>query len=430
MTQSAADSLPPPKDRRRLRRASSLSRGQVAARLGVSRKTVRSWETGRATPRARERVAYTKLLRGDTTASASPSSATSPAGTGAKAESGPATDTLERPNPPNPKARSKAKAKAKPDRDCNTVPKPQARSKAKSKPSRNHIPSPNPNPAPRSVLRSEPRSEPQPEPTLTPTQAFDTLYTFCAPTLVRQAYLLTGRRDLACESVERAFQLAWQRWPEVAADPDPAGWARAAAYEYATAPQHRLRLRYRTPQPPPATAADRHLLSVLLRLPPSYRRTLLLHDGLGIGLPETAAETEATTRAAANRLLHAREALTGHFPELADPHALRQRLNQLAGGERLRVTTKPGVVRAESEHRAGLWTRAAIALTTVLIGSTGLTLLTAQDHYEPPMSPVQSVLGVPPPAAPGPLSPHQVELRKKLKAQSMGGPARLTPEAR
>nr|WP_246113712.1 helix-turn-helix domain-containing protein [Streptomyces montanus] len=429
MTQSAADSLPPPKDRRRLRRASSLSRGQVAARLGVTRKTVRSWETGRATPRARERVAYTKLLRGDTTASASPSStpssAAAPAGTRAKAESGSATDTLERPNPPNPNPpnpKAKSSPKPKPDRNSNPIPKPQARSKAKSKskPNRNHIPSPNPDPAP----------QPDPEPTLTPTQAFDALYTFCAPTLVRQAYLLTGRRDLACESVERAFQLAWQRWPEVAADPDPAGWARAAAYEYATAPQHRLRLRYRHPQPPPATPADRHLLSVLLRLPAPYRRTLLLHDGLGVGLPETAAETEATTRAAANRLLHAREALTGHFPELADPHALRQRLNQLAGGERLRVTTKPGVVRADSEHRAGLWTRAAIALTAVLIGSTGLTLLTAQDHYEPPMSPVQSVHGVPPPAAPGPLSPHQVELRKKLKAQSMSGPGRLTPEAR
>ena len=72
--------------------------------------------------------------------------------------------------------------------------------------------------------------EPSPA-SLTPAQAFDALYAFCAPALVRQAYLLTGRRELARESVERAFQLAWQRWPEVAVDPDPAGWMRAMTYE-------------------------------------------------------------------------------------------------------------------------------------------------------------------------------------------------------
>lgn len=36
--------------------------------------------------------------------------------------------------------------------------------------------------------------------------------------------------------MERAFQLAWHRWPEVAVDRDPAGWVRATAYEYALSP--------------------------------------------------------------------------------------------------------------------------------------------------------------------------------------------------
>ena len=92
---------------------------------------------------------------------------------------------------------------------------------------------------------------------LTPVQAFDALYAFCAPALVRQTYLLTGRRELARESVERAFQLAWERWPEVARDPDPAGWVRAAAHEYALSPWHRLRRRHRLPEPPhpPGTPA-------------------------------------------------------------------------------------------------------------------------------------------------------------------------------
>ena len=177
---------------------------------------------------------------------------------------------------------------------------------------------------------------------LTPAQAFDALYAFCAPALVRQAYLLTGRRELARESVERAFQLAWQRWPEVAVDRDPAGWVRATAYEYALSPWHRFRPRHRHPEPPPADAADRALLDVLLKLPPPHRRTLLLYDGVGLDLPETAAETEASTPAAAGRLLHAREAVAARLPELADPAVLHRRLAELASTERLRAGRAPG----------------------------------------------------------------------------------------
>ncbi|MDX2784892.1 RNA polymerase subunit sigma-70, partial [Streptomyces caniscabiei] len=77
-------------------------------------------------------------------------------------------------------------------------------------------------------------------PRLTPAQAFDALYAYCAPTLVQQTYLLTGQRRLAREAVERAFQLAWHRWPEVAVDRDPAGWVRAAAHDYALSPWRRV----------------------------------------------------------------------------------------------------------------------------------------------------------------------------------------------
>ncbi len=221
---------------------------------------------------------------------------------------------------------------------------------------------------------------------LTPAQAFDALYEFGAPALVRQTYLLTGRRELARESVERAFQIAWENWPEVARDPDPAGWVRAAAYEYALSPWHRFRLRHRHPEPPPADPGDRTLLNTLLRLPPPHRRTLLLYDGVGLDLPETAAETEASTPAAANRLMRAREALADRLPELADPQVLHRRLAELASAERLRAA-RPPTVRLGSERRARYLTRAAIAFTVALIGTTALTLRTAPTHYEPPVSP-------------------------------------------
>ncbi|MEU8653202.1 helix-turn-helix domain-containing protein [Streptomyces sp. NPDC048737] len=379
MTQCFDTPLPPPEERRRLREKRSLTQAQLAARLGVSRETVRAWETGRSTPSGRKRESYAKLL-------AEP------------------TDELP--------AEMTGPQKAEPAPELTTGPgtagKPSAPGPARA-----------PTPTPASPL----------SPPLTPAQAFDALYAFCAPALVRQAYLLTGRRELARESVERAFQVAWQRWPEVAVDPDPPSWVRATAYEYALSPWHRFRPRYRHPEPPPADARDRALLDVLLTLPPSYRRTLLLYDGVGLGLPETAAETEASTPAAANRLLHARAAVAARLPELAEPRELHRSLAQTASTERLRAA-KPPTVRIGSERRARFWTRAAIAVTVAIIGATALTLRSAPTRYEPPVPPGETVRGIPPRTAPGPLSTAELALRAKLRAEAANGPERLRPEPR
>lgn len=264
---------------------------------------------------------------------------------------------------------------------------------------------------------------------LTPAQAFDALYAYCAPALVRQAYLLTGRRDLAHESVERAFQRAWDHWPQVARDPDPAGWVRAAAHDWALSPWHRLRRRHRRPEPPPPEEDDRALLDALLSLAPPYRRTLVLYDGVGLDLPETAAETEASTRATAGRLMFAREVIANRLPELADPGELHDRLAELASTGRTRAA-EPAAVRGGSERRARLWTRTAAAVTVVLIGSTAMTLHTAPTHYVPPVPPGETVRGVPPRVAPGPLSDEQRELRDRLRKALLDGPERLSPQAR
>ncbi|WP_037682035.1 helix-turn-helix domain-containing protein [Streptomyces griseus] len=353
--------LPPPKERRRLREANALTRAQVAEQLGVPRRTVRGWETGRTTPRGPKGEAYGKLL----------------ASLNVRMLTQTQTQTQRR---------TRASTPAQED-------------------------------------RAETRYF---GPTLTPAQAFDALYAFCAPALVRQTYLLTGRRELARESVERAFQAAWQRWPEVARDPDPAGWVRATAYDCALSPWHRFRPRYRHPEPPPAAPSDRALLDVLLDLPASYRRTLVLYDGVGLDLPETAAETEASTPATAHRLLNAREAVSARLPELSDPALLHERLAELASTERLRAS-RPPTVRNASERRARFWTRAAIAFTIALIGTTALTLRTAPTQYEPPIPPGEAVPGVPPKVAPGPLSEEELELRDKLREETASGPARLLP---
>ncbi|MFD8271012.1 helix-turn-helix domain-containing protein [Streptomyces flaveolus] len=363
MKRIPAPPLPPPEVRRRVRETATMTQDQLAERVGVTRETVAAWESGREAPRGRKRDAYAKLL--GTLAGAAPA---------------------------------------------------------------RRQPQPVPEPAPKSVpvvVGGGPAKTAQP-PALTPAQAFDALYEFGAPALVRQTYLLTGRRELACESVERAFQLAWEHWPEVARDRDPAGWVRAAAYEYALSPWHRFRRRHRQPEPPPADPADRALLKALLKLPSPHRRTLLLYDGVGLDLPETAAETEASTPAAAGRLMRAREAVADRLPELGDPEVLHRRLAELASTARLRAS-RPPTVRAGSERRARFWTRAAIAFTVTVIGTTALTLHTAPTHYEPPVPPGEAVNGVPARVAPGALSDKELKLRRKLRGELQDGPERLVP---
>ncbi len=254
--------------------------------------------------------------------------------------------------------------------------------------------------------------------------AFDALHIRHAAALARQAYLLTGRPALARRAVERGFRLAWQRWPAVAVDPDPAGWVRAAVYEYALTPWHRLVPWLRTSRKPQrlpgaVPAADRALLAAVLDLPGVYRRTLLLHDGVGLGLDETAAETEASAAAAAGRLTQARRWVAARLPELVPAgrsgrppaeqdwpgEVLRPRLAALlakesgvmgeveagvvgegedgAGGEEEGWRAAARRVRAGGECSARRTTRAALALTGLFALLTLFVGIAAPDHSAP-----------------------------------------------
>ncbi|MEV7435146.1 helix-turn-helix domain-containing protein [Streptomyces griseoviridis] len=491
MTQGPPSPLPPPKECRRLRETRSLTQAQVAERVGVTRETVRAWETGRTTPRGRKREAYARFLASlDGTGSTQrQKSEESPVVTvslekkqrerqkkrGARQQQPPAPPPPSSETPETPETLGELgelgasgavvpSGAPTPGLDADAGVSGGASAGAGvgggggggvgggggagvgAHPGPHPEPRPDPDPdvepeiefdlektlapepVPVAALAAEPAPAAEPVEGLTPTQAFDALYAFCAPALVRQTYLLTGRRELAREAVEQAFQLAWQRWPEVAVDRDPAGWVRARAHEHALSPWHRFRPRYRHPEPPPADASARTLLSTLQALPAPYRRTVLLYDGVGLDLPETAAETEASTPAAAGRLTHARERIAARLPDLADPRVLHQRLAETASAERLRAA-KPPSVRNGSERRARFWTRAAIAFTVALIGTTTLTLRTAPTHYEPPVAPGVEVQGVPARVAPGPLSGAEVELRTKLRGETAHGPERLVPRA-
>ncbi|MFF4456069.1 helix-turn-helix domain-containing protein [Streptomyces goshikiensis] len=274
----------------------------------------------------------------------------------------------------------------------------------------------------------------EPPAPLTPADVFDALYDRAAPALLRQAYLLTGRRALAMESVERAFHLAWNRWPEIVADPDPVGWVRAAAYEYALSPWHQFRRGHRHPDKPPAEPADRILLDAMLHLSPMHRRTVLLYDGIGLDLPDTAAETEATTPTAGNRLLRAHAELAARIPELAvvPPEKQSAVLRHRLGALRPSVPLEPRpaeAVRGSGEHRTRLWGRAVLGLTAMIAVATSYTLTTAPTQYIPPLAPGASVSGVPPLSGPQHLTERSKVLHDKLRNDPEAGPARLAPKA-
>ncbi|MDD1059685.1 helix-turn-helix domain-containing protein, partial [Streptomyces cocklensis] len=61
---AAAEVLPPPAERRRLREAAGLSQAQIAHAVDTRREAVGNWESGRTEPRSPQRAAYARLLEG------------------------------------------------------------------------------------------------------------------------------------------------------------------------------------------------------------------------------------------------------------------------------------------------------------------------------------------------------------------------------
>ncbi|MGW0555090.1 sigma factor-like helix-turn-helix DNA-binding protein [Streptomyces sp. NPDC002926] len=436
---TSAAPLPAPEERRTLREAKSLSEEQVALAVGVTSATIRSWEAGRTSPRGRRREVYAELLAAPGAEPGEWSATTAVPGTQPVYQAPDLTERTGANARPVPVGHRAAEPQpVLPTRPETHVPVPELTAEALS-----WEPAPAPDgggagttltsaPAAGDAPKQDPPlPPPPPRVELTPAEAFDALYSYVAPALVRQTYLLTGRRRLSHESVERAFHLAWQHWPEVACDGDPAGWVRAVAYEYAMSPWHRLLRTHSRPDcRPPTEPGRRALLDALLELPPPYRRTLLLYDGLGLGLPETAAETEASTPATASRVLHARAAIAELLPELSKGSVLHERLTDLAREGLVPQMAPADTVRTGSERRARFWTRAAIAVTTLIVSATAFTLATAPTRYEPPIAPGRQVDGVPGRGGPQPLSHLDTELRKKLRSALANGPGRLAPQTR
>lgn len=273
------------------------------------------------------------------------------------------------------------------------------------------IPAPAEDAAPEASEREEPAAGPPsgltetadlPRPAAAdgPAEAFDLLYARLARPLLRQTYLLTGDPAPAGQAVRHAFRQAWERWPEVAVDRDPAAWVRTAAYDHALSPWHRLDPRRRAARRDGTgngagngtgngtESGGRLPPEALLDLPPSYRRTLLLHDGLGLGLSETAAESEASTAATAARLMHAREALAEYVPGLRRVapdrrrEIIRSMLEELADAGSLPGLPSARTARDGSERTVRLRTGASFGAAALVAAAALLASLAGPQAHD------------------------------------------------
>ncbi|MFG3265676.1 MULTISPECIES: RNA polymerase sigma factor [Streptomyces] len=211
-----------------------------------------------------------------------------------------------------------------------------------------------------------------------PADAFDTLYVRTGGPLVYQVMVLTGSRRLAFEAVDAAFHRAWEHWPEVAVDPDPAGWVRARACEYALAPWHRIRPAHQAGAPTEDAEGD-PLWRAFLALPAHHRRVLLLCEGLGLTTEQAATEMEATTGATRNRLTHARTTLSRHLPGRDDPGVLETWLKDRATASSTATLPRAQCVRRTSERLTRRQTRLVLTMTATLAALIALTCATTGD---------------------------------------------------
>jgi RNA polymerase sigma-70 factor, ECF subfamily len=120
--------------------------------------------------------------------------------------------------------------------------------------------------------------------TTTETASFDALYLAEYQPLVRLAFVLTGRRDIAEELVQDAFEMAHRRWNRISAYDKPGAWVRRVVLRRCVGRHRRLsietkalmRLSARPQQDHELVVRDDALLSAVRRLPTRQAQVVAL----------------------------------------------------------------------------------------------------------------------------------------------------------
>lgn len=131
-------------------------------------------------------------------------------------------------------------------------------------------------------------------------EAYDAFFQASWARLQGQAYVLTGSLEQAQDLTQEALLRAWTHWDRIAGYEDPEGWTRRVLHNLCIQSWRRSQTRRFDGPRHTATAAasstdevpqDHVILAQAMRhLPGEQARALLLHDGLGMTVVETARE--------------------------------------------------------------------------------------------------------------------------------------------
>jgi RNA polymerase sigma-70 factor (ECF subfamily) len=125
--------------------------------------------------------------------------------------------------------------------------------------------------------------------------AFDAFYRNSSRRLYGQAYVLTGSREIAEDLTHEAFLRAWKHWQRIGDYEGPEAWTRRVLHNLCIDSWRKSRPRVHNvldPVPASVEIPTHHLqLAEAMRsLPGQQARALLLHDGLGMTIAETAGD--------------------------------------------------------------------------------------------------------------------------------------------
>jgi RNA polymerase sigma-70 factor (ECF subfamily) len=154
---------------------------------------------------------------------------------------------------------------------------------------------------------------------------FDAFYTDSWGRLFAQAYVLTGDRETAKDLTQEALVRAWRRWDRIAGYENPEGWTRRVLHNLCIESWRRATTRDAAVLQPmasesPEIPVHHHELAQAMRaLPGRQARALLLHDGLGLTVPETAAELDAPEGTVRSWLSRSRKLVAARIQQSDQP---------------------------------------------------------------------------------------------------------------
>jgi len=124
--------------------------------------------------------------------------------------------------------------------------------------------------------------------------SFDRFVQESSGALFGQAYVLCGQYHEAQDLVQETLVRLWQHWDRVAVYEDPRGWARHVLHNLAVSRWRKARIRLGSLGREQAVEAPDigHLdvVEALGRLPERQKRSIVLHDVVGMSVTEVAAE--------------------------------------------------------------------------------------------------------------------------------------------